>query len=148
MRTLSDKFRMSNNIGVIITTPLYNQACAYAEANNTSISTTIRDALEHYLNNADTIKPPTEAQISTLRRTKEVTDRFQRDRTVNIVINPVKFPQLRDRLDIYARANQLMASTVLRRAIYEYTKPTHTHTPDPVATLDGWIDTPIRVSEG
>jgi hypothetical protein len=138
MRPISKEPRLTNNIGAIITTDLFNQLYAHAHAHNyNNISITICNALEHYLDNADTITPP-ENFPSLL--TPENLSRFRRDRSTNALISPKKYPHLRDRLDIFARANRLQASTVLRRAIYEHTKPATSV----IATIDAWVDRPKR----
>jgi hypothetical protein len=140
MRPISDKLRLSNGVGAIITTDLYKQMEAHARKDHTPISTTICNALEHYLNNTDKLHPP--ANLRSLV-TPETLARFRRDRTTNATVNPKTYPDLRDRLDIFAKANRLQASTVIRRAIYEYTKPTHPDfVPDPVVLLDAWGDRP------
>jgi hypothetical protein len=51
----------------------------------------------------------------------------------------VPTPELRQQLDNYASTRNLTVSAVVRRAAYEYTKPTE---PNPTAIIDGWGDAP------
>ena len=130
--------RLTNMITANITQQLFEQLHAHSTAHRISTATLIRCALRHYLDHADTIAHPENLRSI---HTQDNLNQIQRIRTVGFAINPNRDPDLRDRLEIYAMSNKLTLSTVLRRATYEYTKPTDPHTqPDPIATIEAWGD--------
>jgi len=135
--------KTTNMLTTNLTLQLFAQLHAYTFAHHLTLATTVRNALRNYLDHADTIERP--ATFDLIFTPDNIAQAKNRIRTVGLTINPKRDPDLRDRLEIYARANQLTMSTVMRRAIYEYTKPTDTNTtppmhPDPVATIDAWVD--------
>lgn len=133
MRPISREPKLTNMITANITQQLFEQLHAHATAHRISTATLIRCALRHYLDNADTITRPENFRAIF---TQDNIAAVQRTRTVGLTINPRKDPDLRDRLEIYAMGNKLTASAVIRRSIYEYTKPATTV----VATIDAWGD--------
>jgi len=135
--------KTTNMLTTNLTLQLFAQLHAHTFAHHLTLATTVRNALRNYLDHADTIERP--ATFDLIFTPDNIAQAKNRIRTVGLTINPKRDPDLRDRLEIYARANQLTMSTVMRRAIYEYTKPTDTNTtppmhPDPVATIDAWVD--------
>ena len=135
MRTISRHPKQSNTITTSLTPQLLAQVQSHATANNTTISSTVRNSLRHFLNNTDTITQPPNFQSLLTPDNKAKCNRV---RLAGLTINPKRDPDLRDRLEIYAIANQLTASAVLRRAMYEYTKGEDIA--DPIATIDAWVD--------
>ena len=133
MRTLSRQPKLSNMLTANITPQLFEQLHAHSTAHRISTATLIRCALRHYLDHADSIAHPENLRSI---HTQDNLNQIQRTRTVGLTINPKRDPDLRDRLEIYAIGNKITASTVLRRAIYEHTKPATTV----LATIDAWGD--------
>ena len=134
--------KTTNMLTTNLTPQLFAQLHAHTFAHHLTIATTVRNALRNYLDHADTITQPPNFQSLLTPDNKAKCNRV---RLAGLTINPKRDPDLRDRLEIYATYNQLTMSTVMRRAIYEYTKPTDTNTtppmhPDPVATIDAWGD--------
>ena len=133
MRPISRNAKRTNIVTANITPQLFEQLQAYTLAHHSTLATTIRDALRNYLDHADTIVQPDNLP-SLLTPTNLA--QIERTRTVGLTINPKRDPDLRDRLEIYALSNRYTASTIIRRAIYEHTKPATTV----LATIDAWGD--------
>ena len=47
---------------------------------------------------------------------------------------------IHEELQAFADKHRLTMAAVVRRAVYEYTKPEAPETPDPAATIDAWAD--------
>lgn len=133
MRPISRNAKRTNIVTANITPQLFEQLQAYTLAHHSTLATTIRDALRNYLDHADTIAPPD--NLPSLLTPDNIAQ-IERTRTVGLTINPKRDPDLRDRLEIYALSNRYTASTIIRRAIYEHTKPATTV----LATIDAWGD--------
>jgi hypothetical protein len=106
-----------------------------ANNNNAGLSHLLRTALAEFL--AAPVPPPHLAPVF------DLTLLPKRTRSVNLTIKPNQSDQptqLRPTLDAYATTHNLTVSAVLRRAMYEYTKPLPPNQPDPTATLDAWGD--------
>ncbi len=139
MRPL-EPFRLSNIVSVNITALLHKQVKHYAATHNRTIASTVRDAINAFTHDPDSYRAPNIPAL--LRADPSLPTRITRNRTIVLTLSPSD----RAPLDALSRSTLLPNSSLMRRAIYEYTKgdtDTNTNTQLPELLMDAWGDQPL-----
>jgi predicted transcriptional regulator len=127
-------FRTSKVVTVSVSPQLHAQVATFAKSRRLSISAVCNQAVLEYL---DTY---TFLRIHNIRDLLKATNNILPSRT-NTLGTTMKHESVRADLENLAAEQGHTVSALLRRALYEYTKPEDA-TPDPLATLDAWGDQP------
>ena len=139
MRPL-EPFRLSNIVSVNITALLHKQVKHYAATHNRTIASTVRDAINAFTYDPNSYRAPNIPAL--LRADPSLPTRITRNRTIVLTLSPSD----RAPLDALSRSTLLPNSSLMRRAIYEYTKgdtDTDTNTQLPELLMDAWGDQPL-----
>lgn len=134
MRPL-ESFRLSTTISFSLSPELYAQLRAPTTIDNMfekrlSRGAVVRAGLIAFLHS-----PPIAPDLTPILK---IANPQLPKRTCSLSVS-IPSLELREQLDNYANAHNLTASAVIRRAAYEYSKPSE---PNPTATIDAWGDAP------
>jgi hypothetical protein len=139
MRPL-EPFRLSNIVSVNLTALLHKQVKHHATTHKLTIAATVRNAINAFTHAPHTYRAPN--IYAMLRADPSLPTRITRNRTIVLTLPPSD----RSLLDALSRATLLPNSSIMRRAIYEYTKMdtgTDTNTQTPELLMDAWGDQPL-----
>jgi hypothetical protein len=139
MRPL-EPFRLSNIVSVNLTALLHKQVKHHAATHQLTIAATVRNAINAFTHAPHTYRAPN--IYAMLRADPSLPTRITRNRTIVLTLPPSD----RSLLDALSRATLLPNSSIMRRAIYEYTKmdnDTDTNTQTPELLMDAWGDQPL-----
>lgn len=125
-------FRTSKTVTVNLSTQLRTQVAVFAQSKKLSISAVCNQAVLEYLDTH------TYLHNHNIRDLLVATNNTLPIRDCSISI-AMKHESTRTDLEDLAAEQHHTVSAILRRALYEYTKP---DTPNPLATLDAWGDQP------
>ena len=125
-------FRVSKTVTVNLSSQLRAQVEAFAKSHQLSISAVCYQSLLEYLDTHTFLR------IHKIRDLLVATNNILPVRNRSIT-TAMKQESVRTNLETLAAEQGHTISTLLRRALYEYTKP---DTPNPIATLDAWGDQP------
>lgn len=126
--------RTSKTLTVSVSPQLYAQVTTFARLRRLSVSAVCNQAVLEYLDTYTYLRTPN------IRELFKATNNIPPARTNNIGAT-MKHEPTRTALENLAVGQGHTVSALLRRSLYEYTKPEDT-TPDPLATLDAWGDQP------
>jgi hypothetical protein len=118
---------------------LFEQVIAYRDANpefNQETAPLMRTALQQFADNPpNKSEHPVREQLFRALRTagKPLP---KRNRVIGFTLNTA----LHERMVHYANTHKITISAVIRRAVYEYTKPTNSAQENLCAKVDGWCD--------
>jgi hypothetical protein len=139
MRPL-EPFRLSNIVSVNLTALLHKQVKHYAATHKLTVAATVRNAINAFTHTPHTYRAPN--IYAMLRADPSLPTRITRNRTIVLTLPPTD----RAPLDALSRATLLPNSSIMRRAIYEYTKgdgDTNPNTQTPELLMDAWGDQPL-----
>jgi hypothetical protein len=141
MRPL-EPFRLSNIVSVNLTALLHKQVKHHAATHKLTVAATVRNAINAFTHDPYGYRAPNISAL--LRADPSLPTRITRNRTIVLTLPPTD----RAPLDALSRATLLPNSSIMRRAIYEYTKGdgdtnTNTNTQLPELLLDAWGDQPL-----
>jgi hypothetical protein len=139
MRPL-EPFRLSNIVSVNLTALLHKQVKHHAATHQLTVAATVRNAINAFTPAPHTYRAPN--IYAMLRADPSLPTRITRNRTIVLTLPPSD----RSLLDALSRATLLPNSSIMRRAIYEYTKmdnDTDTNTQTPELLMDAWGDQPL-----
>jgi hypothetical protein len=141
MRPL-EPFRLSNIVSVNLTALLHKQVKHHATTHKLTVAATVRNAINAFTHDPDSYRAPNISAL--LRADPSLPTRITRNRTIVLTLSPSD----RAPLDALSRSTLLPCSSIMRRAIYEYTKtdplnPSNPNTQAPELLLDAWGDQPL-----
>ena len=137
MRPL-EPFRLSNIVSVNLTALLHKQVKHHAATNKLTVATTVRNAINAFTHDPYGYRAPNISAL--LRADPQLPTRITRNRTIVLTLPPSD----RAPLDALSRATLLPNSSIMRRAIYEYTKGGGSEAVvGPELLLDAWGDQPL-----
>ena len=121
---------------------LYAQVAQYCRTKDGEriSSVALRQIVQEFLSYPSPANPITR---EVLLKVRDANPPFKRNRqlqfnlSVHALLSPHSFTTILQKLDERAEDEDITRSAVLRRAVYEITRPTE---PDPMATYDGWGD--------
>lgn len=118
-------------VSVSISTALKAQIQEYLTLHKLSASGVLRAAVIEFI----TTKRPYQCPVKFTPTTKFA----PRNTLVGFAVHT----GVHEELEVFAADRHLTMAAVVRRAVYEYTKPETPNTPDPVAAIDAWADREI-----
>lgn len=127
--------RTSKTVSVTVSSPLYAQVVLFARLRRITLSSMFNQAVLEYLDTHTYLRTPN------IREMLKATDNQvpKRDRTISAAM---KHETARTALENLAKEQHLTVSALMRRALYEYTKPEDATPIDPLVTIDAWGDQP------
>jgi hypothetical protein len=135
-----DKFRVSKSIVTMsfsVTPELYAQVLAW----NRGLAPQSHDLREIMVEYLSFPAPPNPITPEVIAHVRKLNPPFARTRQFNFNIPVSTYPRLRGQLEERAAEENLTISAIMRRAVYEITRP---HEPNMTATFDGWGDAKKR----
>jgi hypothetical protein len=137
MRPL-EPFRLSNIVSVNLTALLHKQVKHHAATHKLTVAATVRNAINAFTRDPYGYRAPNISAL--LRADPSLPTRITRNRTIVLTLPPSD----RTPLDALSRATLLPNSSIMRRAIYEYTKGDGGEAVViPELLLDAWGDQPL-----
>jgi hypothetical protein len=137
MRPL-EPFRLSNIVSVNLTALLHKQVKHHAATHKLTVAATVRNAINAFTRDPYGYRAPNISAL--LRADPQLPTRITRNRTIVLTLPPTD----RAPLDALSRATLLPNSSIMRRAIYEYTKGGGGEAAViPELLLDAWGDQPL-----
>ena len=137
MRPL-EPFRLSNIVSVNLTALLHKQVKHHAATHKLTVAATVRNAINAFTHDPYGYRAPNISAL--LRADPSLPTRITRNRTIVLTLPPTD----RAPLDALSRATLLPNSSIMRRAIYEYTKGDGGEVVVfPELLLDAWGDQPL-----
>lgn len=128
-------FRTSKTVSVTVSAKLHAQIVTFAQLRRLSVSSVFNQALLEYLDTHTYLRTPD------IREMLKATDN-QVPKRDHALVAAMKHESARTALEALAQEQGHTVSALMRRALYEYTKPDGATPIDPFVTIDAWGDQP------